>query len=164
MSGSDSQVDEVWRLMAEIKVAMVVTHNGHGDELRARPMAAYPDADANLIFFLTDAYSRKDEEVEANANVCLTFADAKGQNYVSLTGQGRVSNDREKIRQLWTAADRVFWKDYNDPAIRVLAVEPESAEYWKGASMALTFVKMICSGVRGADAGRASSRHVNLSD
>ena len=45
MSGSqqtseqDAQ-DRVWSLIKEISIAMVVTHDGHGDHLRARPMAA----------------------------------------------------------------------------------------------------------------------------
>jgi general stress protein 26 len=162
MSNNDSQVDQVWSLIDEIKVAMVVTHSGSGDALRARPMATHIDADANTIYFLTDAYSRKDDEVAANSNVCLAFADVKGQKYVSLTGSARVSNDREKIRQLWSIADKAFWKDYNDPAIRLLVVEPEIAEYWKGAGMVLTYVKMISAGVTGVRAELNDNRQVRL--
>ena len=46
-------VDRVWDLMKKIGFAMLVTRDG--DKLRARPMSAHLDRDANAIFFLTDA-------------------------------------------------------------------------------------------------------------
>ena len=39
MSQTESSADRVWALIDEIQIAMVVTHDGHGDHLRARPMA-----------------------------------------------------------------------------------------------------------------------------
>ena len=50
MAQQQDQVEEVWGLMEAIKIAMVVTHDGRGDELRARPMAAHPDPQQNAIF------------------------------------------------------------------------------------------------------------------
>ncbi|GLR98763.1 general stress protein 26 [Bradyrhizobium liaoningense] len=41
-------VDRVWDLMKKIGFAMLVTRDG--DKLRARPMSAYFDRDANTIF------------------------------------------------------------------------------------------------------------------
>ena len=36
--------EHIWDLMKDIGVAMVVTHSGSGDSVRARPMAASPCA------------------------------------------------------------------------------------------------------------------------
>jgi general stress protein 26 len=150
MSGSENGVERVWALIDKIKIAMVVTHDGHGDELRSRPMAANPLREDNAIYFLTDAGSGKVGELKENTNVCLAFADTKAQNYVSVTGQATVSNDRALIKKFWTAADKVFWKDENDPAIRLLRVQPEEAEYWEGAGALTTMVKMLVAQITSA--------------
>jgi len=162
MSDMQSDTEKVWRLMSEIEIAMIVTHSGNGDNLRSRPMRAYPDAEANTIYFLSDAGSRKDEEVEANANACLAFADTRNHKYVSVTGHARITNDRDKIRQLWTPADKAFFKDENDPTIRVLQVEPASAQYWEGASMALTLVKKMAARITGGESDVGRQKHVAL--
>ena len=89
--------EHIWEVMQEVRVAMVVTHSGDGDALRARPMAARPEEDDNAIYFLTDVDAPKDQEIADNAEVCLAFADPKSQRYVSVTGNGggsRGSGDR----------------------------------------------------------------------
>lgn len=167
MSGSqqtseqDAQ-DRVWSLIKEISIAMVVTHDGHGDHLRARPMAARPSPDDQAIFFLTDANAGKDAEVNRNSNVCLGFADVKRQKYLSVTGQAEISNDRAKIREIWSVADKAFWKDENDPAIRLLRVSPSAAEYWDGPGLVLSTVKMIGAALSGGKPDFGTSKKVEL--
>jgi general stress protein 26 len=149
MSHVEEKADRVWALMKDIGVAMVVTHNGYGDQLRARPMAATADRAENAVYFLTEANAPKESEVSRNNNVCVAFADIKGQKYVSVTGRASVANDRAKIKQLWSPADKAFWRDENDPAIRVLHIAPEEAEYWEGPGMIVSAVKLIAVVVGG---------------
>lgn len=163
MSHSEGSPERVWALMEKIGVAMVVTHDGEADHLRARPMAARPDAAAHAIYFLTDAAAGKDDEVAHNANVCLAFADLKGQKYVSVTGMAHMSNDRARIKQVWSVADKTFWKDAEDPAIRLLTVQPLMAEYWDGPGLAVSLVKMIGAGLMGGDRDFGESKKVALS-
>jgi general stress protein 26 len=163
MSRPEGKAERVWALVKDIAVAMVVTHNGRGDELRARPMRARPDIDDNAIYFLTDAAAPKDEEVRNNANMCLAFSDIKGQKYVSVTGRGEISDDRAKIKQLWLASDRTFWRDENDPAIRILRIAPEDAEYWEGPGLVVSAVTMIAAAVTGAKQDLGENEKVRLS-
>ena len=136
MSQSEASADRVWALIEEIQVAMVVTHDGHGDRLRARPMAAHPAREENAIYFLTDVDAGKVDEVSQNDNVCLAFADhRKGRRYVSVTGQATLSNDRSKIKELWSTADKVFWRDDNDPAIGSSASRPMRRNFGRAAAM-----------------------------
>ena len=94
--------DHAWDLMKKIGFAMLVTRDG--DKLRARPMSAYLERENNAIYFLTDARRHKDDEIARNPNVNLSFADASDQNYVSVSGTAVVSNDRAKIKQLFSTA------------------------------------------------------------
>jgi general stress protein 26 len=112
------ELNVAWSLMQEIKVPMVVTHDGDKDRMRARPMAAHLDPDANAIFFLTDAQAAKDKEIDLSDNVCLVFSDIGKQHHVSLTGRAELSDDMAKIKQLLSSLDSAFWTDENDPSIR----------------------------------------------
>ena len=96
--------DHAWDLMKRIGFAMLVTRDC--DKLRARPMSAYLERENNAIYFLTDVRRHKDDEIARNPNVNLSFADASDQNYVSVSGTAEVSNDRARIKQLFTTTAR----------------------------------------------------------
>lgn len=162
MPNAEEKIERVWSLVKDIGIAMVVTHSGHPDGLRARPMRARTDPEGHAIYFLTDAAAPKDDEVRRNGAMCLTFADGKGQRYVSVTGRGEISNDRAKIKQLWAASDKIFWRDENDPAIRILRLTPEEAEYWEGAGFLATSVRMVAAAVTGAKADLGENEKVHF--
>ncbi len=162
MQRVDGQHDHLWRLIEDISIGMLVTHDGEGDHLRARPMGARCKADENAIYFLTSVESGKDEEVESNHNVCVAFADSKGQKYVSVTGSASVSNDRARIRELWTTLDGAWFKNADDPAIRLLRVEPSHGEYWDSPGSIVSFVKMSFAAVTGAKVHTGENKKVDL--
>ena len=151
MADKASDIEHVWKLIHDIPVAMVVTHEGHGEVMRARPMAVRPAKDEGLIYFLTDAQTPKAEEVRRNQSVCLALSDNKSQKYVSISGRAEVIDDRERVKKYWSVYDKAFWSDKDDPRIRVLRVTPESAEFWEGDGRVVTAVKLaaaIASGER----------------
>ena len=151
MADKASDIEHVWKLIHHIPVAMVVTHEGHGENMRARPMAVRPAKDEGLIYFLTDAQTPKAEEVRRNQSVCLALSDNKSQKYVSISGHAEVIDDRERVKKYWSVYDKAFWSDKDDPRIRVLRVTPESAEFWEGDGRVVTAVKLaaaIASGER----------------
>ena len=119
---------------------MVVTHEGHGEHLRARPMAVRSARDERAIYFLTDVDAPKADEIRRNDSVCLALADTRGQKYVSVSGHAEIINDRERIKKLWSVYDKAFWADKNDPRIKILRVTLESAEFWEGAGAVVTAV------------------------
>ena len=88
-------VDRAWDLMKKIGFAMLVTRDD--DKLRARPMSAYLERENNAIYFLTDVRRHKDEEIARNPNINLSFADAGGQQYVSVTGTRPDLGDNRKV-------------------------------------------------------------------
>jgi len=150
MDRNEQNIDRVWTLMGQIGIAMIVTHDGHADELRARPMAAHAEQDDNAIYFLTDADAPKDREVSANSNVCVTFADNKGTKFVSVTGQADVYEDQSIVKKIWNAQDKAFWDNPENPRIRVLRVIPEAAEFWEGPGMIVSATKMLVAAATGS--------------
>lgn len=146
---TDEQSSEIraWDLMKKIGFCMLVTKDDQ--EMRSRPMAAHIEPGNNAIYFLTDASSEKDGEIENAADVLLAFADASAQKYVSVVGSAVVSNDREKISELWSTPAKAWWDSENDPAIRILRVNAKSAELWDSPGTAVSYIKMAAAAVLG---------------
>jgi general stress protein 26 len=94
-----SDTDRVWELMTKIGTCMLASWDGQ--ELQARPMAAFVHPDAHAIFFLADARHHKEDDIRRYGKVCLAFSDIAAQNYVSVAGETEVLVDRAKIRELW---------------------------------------------------------------
>ena len=153
-------VDRAWELMQKIGFAMLVTRDG--DKLRARPMSAYLERDNNAVYFLTDARRHKDEEIAKNPGINLSFADASDQKYVSVTGTAVVSNDRAKIKQLFSTEAKAWWDSAEDPNIRVLKITPDDAEFWDSPGTVISYVKMAAAAVTGTRPEIGNNRKVAM--
>ncbi len=156
MADKAADIDHVWKLIDAIPIAMVVTHEGQGQNMRARPMAIRPARYEGAVYFLTDADTPKAEEIGRNQSVCLALADNKSQKYVSISGHAEMIDDKERVKKYWSVYDKAFWPDKNDPRIRVLRVTPESAEFWEGSGKIVTAVKLA--------AAIASGERMNIGD
>ena len=152
--------ERAWELMKKIGFAMLVTHDG--DKLRARPMSAFLERESNTIYFLTDARRHKDEEIARNPGVNLSFADAGSQKYVSITGTAAVSNDRAKIKQLFSTPAKAWWDSAEDPNIRVLKITPDDAEFWDSPGSVISYVKMAAAAVTGTRPEIGDNRKVSM--
>jgi general stress protein 26 len=139
---------------------MLVTRDG--DRLRSRPMSAYLEREENAIYFLTDARRHKDEEIARDPNVNLSFADAGSQKYVSLTGHAVVSNDRARIRELFSTPAKAWWASAEDPNIRVLKITPDDAEFWDSPGSVISYVKMAAAAVTGTRPDLGDNRKVSM--
>jgi general stress protein 26 len=133
-----------------------------GDKLRARPMSAYLERGSNAIFFLTDARRHKDEEIARNPNVNVSFADAGEQKYVSVTGTAVVSNDRAKIKQLFSTPAKAWWESAEDPNIRVIRITPDDAEFWDAPGSVISYVKMAAAAMTGSRPDIGENRKVAM--
>ena len=153
-------IDRAWELMKKIGFAMLVTRDG--GKLRARPMSAYLEKDKNAIFFLTDARKHKDDEIAQNPEINLAFADAGSQKYVSVTGTAVVSNDRAKIKELFTTPAKAWWNSADDPNIRVLKITPDDAEFWDSPGTVISYVKMAAAAVTGTRPEIGENRKVSM--
>ena len=152
--------DRVWDLMKKIGFAMLVTRDG--DKLRARPMSAYLEREENAIYFLTDARRHKDEEIARNPGVNLSFANASDQKYVSITGTAIVSNDRARIKELFSTPAKAWWNTADDPNIRILKITPDDAEFWDSPGSVISYVKMAAAAVTGSRPNIGDNRKVAM--
>ncbi|MDP9839865.1 general stress protein 26 [Neorhizobium huautlense] len=160
MTDTKDDISKVWELVDKIGFCMLTTQSG--GTLRARPMSAYANRDENAVYFLTDVASHKDEEIARHPEICLAFADSKGQKYVSISGTAEIRNDREKIRELWATPAKAWWDNAEDPSIRILKITPSSAEYWDSPGTVISYIKMAAAAVSSARPDIGDNAKVNL--
>lgn len=153
--------DKAWALSEKIRTAIFTTWDG--EQQRARPLSAKVDRDAHAIYFLVGVDGGKTladaagvpalslvEQVSKFPNVSLAFADHGKNDYVTIIGEARVSNDRAKIAELWTPFAKAWWDDENDPRIRLITVLPEAAEVWEGPNQLVAGAIMLTAAVTGS--------------
>lgn len=160
MNDTEGDAAKVWDLAEKIGFCMLTTRDGN--DLRARPMSAYVERLENAFYFLTDVESHKDEEIAARPDVCLAFADTRGQKYVSISGRAEVQNDREKIKELWATPAKAWWDNENDPSIRILKVTPSSAEYWDSPGTIVSYIKMAAAAISSSRPDMGENAEVKL--
>jgi general stress protein 26 len=156
----DPDVARVWQLMRKIMTCMLASHDG--EKIRARPMAAHPHEDANLIFFLTDIRGHKDEELAQDDHVCLTFAKPDEGKFVVVTGRAAIINDRKLIRDLWDKDVASFWEGPDDPNVRAIRVTPEDAQYWEGPHGLAATAAMVLAAVTAGPPILGDQRKVDM--
>jgi general stress protein 26 len=150
----------VWELAGTIGIAMLASWDGRA--LHARPMSAHVAREENAVYFLADRRHHKDDDMRKYPTVCLAFADTGGQRYVSVTGEAQVSNDRARIRDLWSAWAKAWWSSPDDPDICLLRVTPTQAEYWDGPGKVVTSIKMAVAAATGERPDLGDNRKVAM--
>lgn len=145
--------DQFWDIIADIPACMVTTKDGA--LIRARPMAPFIDKEARAIQFVTDDDSAKVDEMLADRELCLSFADTKGMRFASVSGRAAITEDRTLIDKLWGPYCDVFFPGGPESVV-VVTVNASRAEYWdndKGSlHMALEVTKAYF-GDHGPDLG-----------
>ena len=99
------------------------------------------------IYILAIKGEDSDRQIQADSEVILSFQ--KGVSFVVVHGNGHTSDDRARIRQLWTAFDKAWWDGPEDPRIRLLTVSPRSCEYWESPGKLVSYTDMLISAATG---------------
>ena len=157
----ENKHDRVWDIIEKVGVCMLTTRFAGG--LRARPLEARPDRDAGIIWFVTDARSGKEHEIEAAQDVGLIFIDHAGKAYLSITARAEVLNDHAKAAEIWKSTDSAWWKGPDDPNVCVLRVQPVTAELWDGpASKAVAIYEFAKARLTGEKPDLGENRKVTV--
>jgi general stress protein 26 len=139
--------DRAWELIDKIRFALFTTWDGSAQ--RQWPLTAVADREAGEISFLV-GHADKYDHLDQYPAVTLGFADPDGSKYVVATGTAVLSNDRARIKELWSPFAKAWWDSADDPAIRLLTVRPERAEIWDSPGKLVATAIMLGAAVTGA--------------
>ncbi len=134
MTASREERQKIWGLIKDAHVAMLTSEDGN--HLRSRPMvASQENFDDGCLWFFTRDDSPKVDQVQADHKVNVSYASTSESSYVSLAGSAALVKDRAVIDQHWNdKAKAWFPKGKDDPAVAMLKVTIEQAEYWDTTS------------------------------
>ncbi len=139
MSSPDrgEQIRTLADLIKDIRIAMLTTRTPEG-RLVTRPLGTQEVEFDGDLWFATAVDSGKVEEIQREPQVSVAYADPKRNTYVSVSGRASIVDDRAKIDALWSPAMKVFFPEgKDDPKLRLIRVQAQSAEYWDGPSGAI---------------------------
>ena len=129
MTATPEQFDTIAEIVQGARVAMVTTTTSDG-ALVSRPLALQDRTFDGELWFFTEDPSPKTDDIRSNPNVNVSIE--SDDDYVSLSGTGAVSRDRTMIEGLWNRhAEAWFDGGIDDPAVALLHVKVDTAEYWK---------------------------------
>lgn len=154
MTANDTQ--KAWKIAESIGVCFLST----GDS--QYPMAALVRKEEEAIYFLTDAGSEKVTEIGDGKSVQLTFSDKGSNEFLFIVGDATVSDDRDKIAELWTVAAKAYWDSADDPAIRLVTFYPTRAEFWDGPNKLVAVSKMLFAAATGGRPDMGDNRKTSM--
>ena len=132
-SKRDAAISKIADMMADIDFCMFTTQMVEGG-LRARPMSNNGDVEFDGdVWFFSGADTRKIEEIEADSNVQLSYADTENFVFISMAGQAEIVTDIRKKKELWMDdLSRWFEDGPESEDVVLIKVTPTVVEYWNG--------------------------------
>ncbi len=137
-----------------IKVAMLTTREAD-NSLRSRPMSLAHMDNSGCLWFFTNEFTPKADEVYLNPDVNVSFTDIANQLYVSVSGEATLSHDTEKMKLLWNPILRSWFPEgLEDPDLALICVTIRQAEYWDApASKMAQMIQAVKNAITGDEIG-----------
>lgn len=135
---SPEHKEKIWKLISDIGTGMLVSLNNH--ELHARPMQLVQDEYDGTLWFFTQDNGPKVQEIAADSNVCLTFADTSKNVYVSLTGTATLTTDQKLIDKFWNPVVSSWYPDGRESSnLALLEIKIKRGEHWDADTNPISF-------------------------
>jgi len=149
-----TNLQKVRKIVDDVKVAMLVTETDDG-QLRSRPMHTSDYDDNGNIWFFTNEYSGKVEELENDRAINLSYAHPGQADYLSISGRAYVIDKQEKMKELWNPMLKAWFPEgLESDRLALLKVVPQQAEYWESSSNKL--MRLFKVGTAALTEGKAS--------
>lgn len=122
---------KIREMIAQNDTCFFCTSAATGPSKGARPMTIQEVDEAGNLWIMSANDSHTNEEVALDSNVKLYFQGSKHSDFLYLTAQATIHQDREKIKELWSPLLKTwFTEGENDPRISLLKVVPHTGYYW----------------------------------
>lgn len=137
-------------LVEEVNICMFTTVSD-SHELTSRPMFTSSVDDDGNVWFFTNEFSEKINEVSKDNIVHLMYAHPVKNIYVDVKGSCSLVIDRKKMEELWKPELKTWFPEgLEDPLICLVKVVTEEAHYWNHATSKMgLFFQMIASIAKG---------------
>ena len=126
-------VEQLNELVRGIQFAMFTTIHVDGFP-HSCPMATQEADAGGHLWFFTRTDTSKVLALRDNKNVCVAYAEAATDRYVSVTGIGELVRNEAKARELWNPLYKTWFpQGLDDPKLVLIRVLITEAEFWDAA-------------------------------
>jgi general stress protein 26 len=128
---NEDALKKIKELIAQAGACFFCTEPASGPSGGVRPMTIQEVDDDGNLWIMSANDSNTNAEIALDPNVKLYFQGSKHSDYLYLTGEASINNDREKIEKLWNPVMKTwFTEGINDPRISLIKVVPAYGYYW----------------------------------
>jgi general stress protein 26 len=128
----NKNMEKFLELLKEAKVCMFITNAGN---ISGRPMIINKIDDDRTMWFFARVLSRKVYEIDENKKISLVTMNEKTNNYLMINGTATLSDDRNKMKELWNTNIKMWFpEEIDDPDLVLIKVIPNEVSYWDNNS------------------------------
>lgn len=109
-----NELDKMYDMIEGIEIAMMTTRRPDG-HLESRAMATQKPASGADLWFVTCEGTAKLRDIQSDPHVNLSFYKDRTREWISVSGIARITNERDKIRELYAADWKAWFPDEGDP-------------------------------------------------
>ena len=130
LSGKEA-AEKIKTLAEKATTCFFCTDLNSGKAFATRPMSVQEVDDAGNVWFMMSSDSKTVEEINADPAVQLLFQGSHHSDFLTISGNAGISQDKEKIKKFWEPILKTwFTEGEDDPRIRVVSVTPNDGYYW----------------------------------
>lgn len=135
---TEKKLDELYELIDSMEIALLTTRRPNG-MLVTRPMATQDRGPLADLWFVTNIETHKIDDLERDPHVGVGYYDAGTREWVSVSGNAKITQDRAKIRELYAPDWKAWFSDEggdkdggpDDPRLALILVDAHSVHYMK---------------------------------
>jgi len=165
MSRDKSFQHDLWELIKDIRFAML-THRHADGSLHSHPLTTQNRSlePGGPLYFFVSKQSEVGQRLLADGNVCLSYADLKKDQWISVSGQATISEDMDTKKKLFNALAKAWFPGgAEDPDLELVEVRIVNAEYWDIKENKVTqLLKMATAAVTGNKPEMGEHREMNV--
>jgi general stress protein 26 len=165
MSHDKSFHHDLWEMIKDIKFAML-THRHADGTLHAHPLTTQNRSlkPGEPLYFFVSKKTEVGQRLRADGNVCLSYADLKEDQWISVSGHAPISEDMETKKKLFNALAKAWFPGgAEDPDLELVEVRIVNAEYWDIKENKVTqLLKMATAAVTGKKPEMGEHREMNV--
>jgi len=146
----DREAIEKFRdLVKDVSICMFTTIDENHD-LTSRPMFTSNVDNEGNVWFFTNEFSEKINEVSKDNLVHLIYSHPVKNIYVDVKGSCSLIIDKKKMEELWDPAlKNWFPQELEDPKICLVKVATETAYFWNQASSKMGLLFQMIRSITG---------------
>jgi general stress protein 26 len=165
MSHDKSFQHDLWELIKDIKFGML-THRHTDGTLHSHPLTTQNRSlkPGEPLYFFVSRKTEVGQRLRADGNVCLSYANLKEDQWISVSGHATISEDMDTKKKLFNALAKAWFPGgAEDPDLELIEVRIVNAEFWDVKESKVTqLLKMATAAVTGKKPEMGEHREMNV--